>query len=144
MPSTSNQAATVQRFYEQCLNQRKSGILPEIYTEDAILHTPNGERTGLAAIQETVDTVHKMFPDHHFKVEDIIVSGDKAAARWSMTATHTVPLGGVPPTGKSITQNAIVLYRFEGDRIAEQWLQLDQAGVLRQIGIPIPGAPATR
>jgi predicted ester cyclase len=144
MTSTSNQAATVHRFYEQCLNQHQSGILPEIYTEDAILHTPNGERTGLAAIQETVDGVHRMFPDHHFKIEDIIVSGDKAAARWSMTATHTAPIGGIAPTGRPITQNAIVLYRFEGDRIAEQWLQLDLAGVLRQIGVSIPGAPANR
>jgi len=144
MPVTTNPAATIHRFYEQCLNRRQPEILPEIYTEDAILHTPNGERTGLAAIQETVEGVRKMFPDHHFKVEDVIVSGDKASARWSMTATHTAPLGGVPPTGKPITQNAIVFFRFEGDRIAEQWLQLDLLGVLRQIGVPIPGAPVNR
>lgn len=144
MSYTSNQAATIHRFYEQCLNQRQSEILPELYTADAVVHTPNGDRTGLAAIQETVDGVHAMFPDHQFSVEDVIVSGDKAAARWSMTATHTAPIGGVAPTGRPITQNAIVLYRFEDDRIAEQWLQLDQAGVLRQIGVPIPGAPANR
>jgi predicted ester cyclase len=136
--------ATIHRFYEQCLNQHHSDILPELYTPGAILHTPNGDRMGLAAIQETVDGVHRMFPDHQFKVEDVIVSGHKAAARWSMTATHTAPIGGVAPTGRSITQNAIVLYRFEGDRIAEQWMQLDQAGVLRQIGVPILGAPANR
>jgi len=141
MPVTTSPATTIHRFYEECLNQHQSGILPELYTEDAHLHAPNGDAIGLPAIHQMVDRVHAMFPDHTFKVEDVIVSGDKAAARWSMTATHTAPIGGVPPTGKPITQNAIVFYRFQGDRIAEQWLQLDTLGVFRQIGVPLPGAP---
>lgn len=144
MPVATSQTTTIHRFYEECLNQHQSEILSEIYIEDAVLHGPNGDAVGLPAIRQMVDRVHAMFPDHNFKVEDVIVSGDKAAARWSMTATNTAPLGGIPPTGKPITQNAIVFYRFQGDRIAEQWLQLDQLGVLRQIGVPIPGAPQNR
>ena len=137
-----DQAAAIHRFYEECLNQHQSGVLPEIFTPNAVLHTPNGEATGLAAIEQTVDRVHAMFPDHRFVVEDVVVHGDKGAARWSMTATNTAPLGGIPPTGRAITQRAIVFYRFEGNKVAESWLQLDQVGVLRQIGVHVPGAPA--
>lgn len=136
-----DQAATIRRFYEECLNQHQSGIISEIFTPDAVAHTPNGDSTGLTAIQQTVERVHAMFPDHHFVVDDVVANGDKAAARWTMTATNTAPLGGIPPTGKPITQRAVVFYRFEGDKIAEFWLQIDQVGVLRQIGVQIPGAP---
>ena len=142
MPAVANdRAATIHRFYEKCLNEHQSGILSEIFTPDAIAHTPNGDATGLANIQQTVERVHMMFPDHHFVVDDIVTNGDKAAARWTMTATNTAPLGGIAPTGRPITQRAVVFYRFQGDKIAEFWLQLDQVGVLRQIGVQIPGAP---
>jgi hypothetical protein len=36
----------------------------------------------------------------------------------------------------------VVFYRFEGAKIAEVWIQVDQLGVLRQIGVQIPGLPA--
>jgi predicted ester cyclase len=144
MSSTGNQLAIIHRFYEECLNQHNSGILPELFTPDAILHAPNGDANGLAAIQQTVERVHAMFPDHHFVVEDALVCGDKGAARWSMTAINTAPLGGIPPTGKQITQNAIVFCRFKDEKIAEYWLQLDQLGVFRQLGVPVPGAVANR
>ncbi len=144
MSVITDQATTIHRFYDQCLNQRQSGLLPELFTADVVAHTPNGDSTGLAAVQQTVERVHAMFPDHHFTIDDIIVSGDKAAARWTMTATNTAPIGGIPPTGKPITQRANVFYRFEDGKIAELWLQLDQIGVLRQIGVQIPGAQPAR
>jgi predicted ester cyclase len=82
-----------------------------------------------------------MFPNHHFTVEDVVASGDKAAARWTMTAVNTAPIAGVAPTGRPITQKAIVFYRFQDGKIAEFWIQLDQVGVFRQIGVALPGVP---
>ncbi len=75
-----DQATAIHRFYEECLNQHRSEVLSEIFTPDAVFHAPNGDATGVAAIQQTVDRVHAMFPDHHFVVEDIVVHGDKGAA----------------------------------------------------------------
>jgi len=140
MPSTA-QASTIHRFYEECINQHHSEIIPELFTSNVILHASNGgvDATGLPAIRQTVDRVHAMFPDHHFIVDDVVASGDKAAARWSMTATNTAPIAGIPPSGKPINQHAVVFYRFEDGKIAELWLQMDQLGVLRQIGVQIPG-----
>jgi predicted ester cyclase len=82
-----------------------------------------------------------MFPSHHFTVEDVVANGDKAAARWTMTAVNTAPIAGVAPTGCPITQQAIVFYRFEDGKIAEFWIQLDQVGVFLQIGVALPGVP---
>jgi len=141
MPVTTTDPATsIHRFYEECLNQHQSEVLSEIFTPDVVAHTPTGDSTGIPLLQQTVERVHAMFPDHNFVVEDIVIQGDKGAARWTMTATHTAPLAGIPPTGKPIIQQANVFYRFEDNKITEFWLQLDQIGVLRQIGAPVPGA----
>jgi steroid delta-isomerase-like uncharacterized protein len=144
--AATDQASTIHRFYEQCLNQNRPELIPELFSPNVVLHSSTGDATGLLAIRQTVDRVRAMFPDYHFVVEDVITNGDKAAARWSMTATNTAPIAGIPPTGRPITQNAIVFYRFEDGKITEFWLQMDQLGVLRQIGVKIPGVqlPATQ
>lgn len=140
MSAVPDHAAVIHRFYEQCLNQYDSDILPQLVAPNIILHASTGEASGLDAIRRTVDNVHAMFPNHHFTVDDVVVNGDKAAARWTMTALNTAPIAGIPPTGRPITNRAIVFYRFENGKIAELWLQMDQIGVFRQIGVQLPGA----
>lgn len=137
--TTLDHAAVIHTFYEQCLNQHRSELLPDLFTPNAAFHSSTGDSTGLDAVRQTVDRVHAMFPNHNFTVDDVVVNGDKAAARWTMTAINTAPIAGVSPTGRPITQHAVVFYRFEGNKIAELWIQLDQLGVLRQIGVQIPG-----
>jgi steroid delta-isomerase-like uncharacterized protein len=141
MSANRDHAAVIRAFYEQCLNEYNSELLPELVTPTIALHSSTGDNVGLDAVRRTVDNVHAMFPKHHFVVEDIVVNGDKAAARWTMTAINTAPIAGVPATGRPITNSAIVFYRFEDGKIAELWLQMDQIGVLRQIGVQLPGGP---
>jgi steroid delta-isomerase-like uncharacterized protein len=135
----SSHAEVIRRFYEQCLNQYNSDLIPELFTPDVALHASTGDAIGIEAVRRTVANVHAMFPEHRFVVEDVVANGDKAAARWTMTAINSAPIAGVPPTGKPITNSAVVFYRFHEDRIAELWLQMDQVGVFRQIGVPLPG-----
>jgi predicted ester cyclase len=141
MSANRDHAAVIHAFYEQCLNEYNSELLPELVTPNIALHTGTGDSIGVDVVRRSIDNVHAMFPNHHFVVEDVVVNGDKAAARWTMTAVNTAPIAGVPPTGRPITNSAIVFYRFEGGKIAELWLQMDQIGLLRQIGVQLPGLP---
>lgn len=141
MPAAVDHATVIHRFYEQVLNQHNSELIPELFTPAVVTHATTGNGAGIEAIRRSVDSVHGLFPKHHFTVEDVVVNGDKAAARWTMTAVNTAPIAGVPPTGKPITNSAIVFYRFEGGKIAELWIQIDQLGVFRQIGVQLPGGP---
>jgi predicted ester cyclase len=50
------------------------------------------------------------------------------SARWGSQA------GVYPAGGKSVTWGATVIFRFEGGRIAEEWVNRDELAVLRQIG----------
>jgi len=96
----------------------------------------------LDALEQNAQRVRSLFPNGQFTVDDVVSNGDKAAAHWTMTATHTAPVAGVAPTGKPIVNHGVVFYRFENGKIAELWFQIDQVGVLQQLGVNIPGAPA--
>jgi steroid delta-isomerase-like uncharacterized protein len=130
---------TVRRFYEECLNGNRIELLPALMSETIVVHP--SERNGLEDFRAFLGELRTVFPDQRFHVEDIFGRGDRVAARWTMQATHSAPLAGIAATGKKVTQTANIIYRMEDGKIAEFWSQIDQAGMLRQLGA-LPPAPA--
>lgn len=140
-PEAAN-AETVRKLYDEALNQNRPELLPELLTEDIVFHGTTEEQ-GMAAYQAMTGRLRVAFGDMRFTIHDLIASGDRVVVRWSMTANHQGPLAGIPATGKPIQQRANVIYRMEGGKIAEGWAQMDQIGVLRQLGVdPLANAKA--
>ena len=47
---------------------------------------------------------------------------------------------GVPPTGKSVSFGVIDIIRMAGGKCVEHWGQMDNMGLMQQLGaIPAPG-----
>ena len=79
------------------------------------------------------------FPNLHFTFEDLIAEGDKVVVRETMSGTQQGELMGIPPTGKQFSVTGIEIYRFEGGKIVEHWLESDMLGLLQQLGaLPSP------
>jgi steroid delta-isomerase-like uncharacterized protein len=136
----SANAAAVRRLFEEVLNRQNTALLPTLLDPDVLFHGASEEQ-GIAAYQALVARVRVAFPDQRFTIEDTIASGDRVVVRWNMEATHSGPLAGIPATGKRVTQRAIVIYRFKDGKVAEAWTQMDQVGMLRQLGRdPLPAA----
>jgi steroid delta-isomerase-like uncharacterized protein len=134
---TASEAAnieTVRKLYEEALNDNQPELLSELLSEDVVFHTTTEER-GIAAYRALTEQLRAAFGDMHFTIHDLIGSGDRVVVRWSMEAKHQGAFRGIPATGKPIQQKANVIYRMEGGKVAEGWAQMDQLGVLRQIGI---------
>jgi steroid delta-isomerase-like uncharacterized protein len=129
----------VRRLYEEYLNQNHPELLSSLVSEDVVLHSATEER-GIAAYAVLTDRLRTAFPDMHFTLLDLIACDDRVVVRWTMDATHEGPLAGIPATGKRVQQRANVICRMENGKIAEIWAQMDQVGMLRQLGIdPLAG-----
>jgi steroid delta-isomerase-like uncharacterized protein len=132
--------ALVQRFYDEGWNANNLDVYEELVTEDFVDHQalpglPPG-REGFKALNVMFRSA---FPDVWVNVEALAAEGDKVAARWTSTGTHQGDLFGIPPTGRTVNVSATVLYRVEGDRLAEGWINRDDVGMMRQLGvIPSP------
>ena len=132
-------AEAVRKLYEEVLNQNQPERLSNLFHEDVLFHGATEEK-GIVAYQVLVARLRTAFPDQHFTLQDLIANEDRVVVRWTMDAKHAGPLAGIPATGKQVQQRAIVIYRFEGGKIAEVWAQMDLIGMLRQLGIePLAG-----
>lgn len=94
-----------------------------------------GAPDGPEGIQQAARLFREALPDWRSDVDLLIAEGDFVVELFTARGTHRGELMGVPPTGKTIVLPGINIFRIEGDRIVERWGQLDQLGLLRQLGL---------
>ena len=75
------------------------------------------------------------FPDFHFKLEDMIVQGNKVVLRIPFTGTHLGKFQGQEPTGKKISVTETLILRIEDGKVAEMWEDYDEYGMKIQLGL---------
>ena len=81
------------------------------------------------------------FPDLQVTVHETLVDRDLFASRTTFTGTHRGDLMGLPPTGQTVTVEAIDIGRIEEGRAAERWGGLNMYALLVQLGvIPAPNS----
>lgn len=117
------------------LNDRDRDLFRGLHTEDVIVHAPTGDVHGVDALIDVEWSHIEAFPDLRYELEDMIEEGDRIATRHRAVGTHEGELMGIEPTGKQVEFPVMIMFRFEGERVAEAWLNADRLGMLRQLGV---------
>jgi len=127
--------AIVRRAFE-AWNAGDLDRIGEIWSADYVHHDPaEPDVRSLEDYKRYVAYVHAGYPDVHFSAEAMLAEGDKVAARYEMRATDTVGREHRPPTGKRVTITGSAIYRLAGGQIAEMWVNWDEMGYYRQLGV---------
>jgi len=115
-----------------------------LVAEDCVHHGALPQAQGRAGFTTIITKLRAAFPDLQMKVEDVIVEGDRAMVRLTMTGTNQGPLTFVrlqlPATGKTVTVDQIHVLRVADNRIVETWFGQDQLALFRQLGVTIGAA----
>lgn len=111
-------------------------LADELLTADFVDHDPNNPedfRTPDGA-KEEVMAYRTAFPDMSVTVTEQDAEGDKVTSSWKVTGTHDGDLMGIAPTGNKVEISGKTVARIEEGKVAEEWHEWDQAGLLRQVG----------
>jgi steroid delta-isomerase-like uncharacterized protein len=128
--------ALVRRQFEELINRKNLSIIDSDMAPDFVDHEAvPGLPSGLAGVRAWISNLHQVCPDFHVTIEDMIAEGDRVVVRNTWRGTHTGPLLGIPPTGRSFVLKGIVIWRIADARICERWATLDQLGFLQQLGM---------
>ena len=106
---------SVRNHFEDFVNKRNAAVIRKNMTIDFYDHDgPGGKPTGVDGDEQMMLAMYESMPDLHLTIEDMIAEGDKVMCRnvWRWT---------VATTGKKMQFHGFVLWRFEGDKIAERW-----------------------
>jgi ketosteroid isomerase-like protein len=107
----------------RCLEAYRPGNLSaleqladEYYAADYILHDPDWPDLppGPAGAKQFARRVYQDAPDTKVTVEDLVAEGDKVASRFTVSSTDAA-------TGKPARYLGMLISRFAGGKIAEEW-----------------------
>ncbi len=129
---------TFRRYVEEVWKDEKLDIADEVFAEKYLSHQSDGTalERGPEDVKKFVKEYRSAFSDIEDIVEDMIGEGDRVVTRWTLRVTHTGEFRGIPATGKRITITGIGIFRFsEEGKVVESWDNLDQLGMLRQLGV---------
>lgn len=141
-PPTDGELLT-RRYFEELFNRQHlqacDEIVAPLYTEHATapFGGPEPGLVGPEATRETVRWLLDQFPDLHFTVEAVVVSGDLIAALVLGEGTNLGPIGPIPATGKRFSSRATHWFRTEGNRLAEHWATRDDLTTMLQLGLVV-------
>jgi steroid delta-isomerase-like uncharacterized protein len=123
------------RFLE-FINTASEKLAQELISPSAVFHVPGRTEPmrGPAGYLAIIGMMRGGFPDIQWTLEEMVAEGDKIAARFTMRGTHRGTFFGVPPTGKTISVQAMNIYRLSGGQFVEEHGQPDMLGLLQQIG----------
>lgn len=126
-----------ERIWIEGLNRGDVAAADEVFAKECTVHITGVAQPirGLAAWKEFIAGLLTAFPDLHFTIEEQLTDGPRVAIRWHATGTHRGPLGPVPPTGRSVSLDGLIIDHLEGGKVAERWEQWDQSCMLQQLGL---------
>lgn len=135
--------ALIRRFAEE-MNKGNLKVYDDLFGHDYVVHPPKSMNlpnpANLAIRVQIAKTFLSAFPDLRHSVDDLIAEGDKVVARLTVSGTHKGDFRGIPPTGKRVTTQGIVVFRISNGKIVEEWALLDSMGLMQQLGdISPPG-----
>ena len=97
---------------------------------------PTGEIfDGVDAVRGYYAASRAAFPDQRNRVIALHHADDGVIVEFDLMGTHTGPMRGIPPTGRTFTCRMVALFLFEDDRIVCERVYFDAATILRQLGI---------
>ncbi len=133
--SLEDNKALVQRFIDEVFNAGNTAAIADFCVPGSMF---------AGGIEGQIKAMKTAFPDNHFTIDDILAEGNKVAIRVTTHGTNTGPLVGlpafgrletpVPPTGNSVTGSGMNIFTVSDGKIVSFAAELDQIGLLRQLG----------
>ena len=116
-------------------------IAPDATDHSTVGGKPKMEK-GSASFRAIVSMFRSAMPDIKLSIDDEVYAGDKVAHRWHLDGTDTGGMMGMPPSGKKLHFSGITTVLMREGKIVERWANVDELGLLQQLGIapPPPGS----
>jgi predicted ester cyclase len=146
---TEAEAKAIGDIYVRARNEANLDLLNDIMAPDVVVHDTGYPENivGLDALKKQYAATHAAVPDVKFSLDEMYVKGDKVVWVFTMTGTITgpfrLPMGELPPTGRSILVTGAAIDKVADGKIVEEWVFYNPLGILVPAGFTLtpPSAP---
>jgi len=140
--------ATVRRLYDEFWNAEQLEAADALFHPDYVFDEGYGAGApSVGAMKEAALFWHRVLPNIHFTIEDIIAEGETVVVRWTARGAHQgdweMELGTVPASGQATTTPGTSSYYLRDGKIIRDENHIDFVSLLKQMGARIEASVAT-
>jgi steroid delta-isomerase-like uncharacterized protein len=137
--STEANKVVIRRWFDEYWNAGKLEVADELLHRDYVSALGYGAGSpSVAASKEGNATWHRILPDIHFTIEDMVAEGDTVVARWTARGTHQgdweTQIGTLPASGKVTATAGTSSYALCDGKIVREVNHIDFENLIAQIG----------
>jgi steroid delta-isomerase-like uncharacterized protein len=125
------------RFIYECWNGGDLPSVAELIAPRCLHHDPVFPHMteGVASMQHQIQRSRRSFPDLTFTITDTIAEKDEVVLHWNVSGTHQGEFLGIPPTHQKATIAGTSIFRIEGGKIVEEWVNWNLMSLMQQLGV---------
>ncbi len=128
------------RMVDEIFNQKKCDQVSELLASNYSASDPSLSRDGGAdRLAQIARALTSAMPDLRYVVDEVLTSGDRLAARWTITGTVTGKLFGIDGKGAGIRVTGSSFATVADGKLVSSTILWDAHGFLRQLnaaGVP--------
>lgn len=133
--SASSHEILIRDYVEAVFNRHELDGLETYWVEDLSSHWMGQESLrGLPEWRRAMEGFFAAFPDISYTLDDSFFDGDRGVWRGRWRGTQRGDWAGIAASGRTAEWTAVIIGRFSGGRLAEDWVQYDRYGLYRQLG----------
>jgi predicted ester cyclase len=133
----ATQVLGYQQIWTDGMNRGDVSVADQSFSDDCVIHVtgfPEAIR-GVEAWKAAAAGFLAAFPGMKITIDEQISAGDTTVTRWHARAVHNGSFGPIPPTGRTVAFDGLILDHLVDGKVKERWEQFDQAVILQQIGV---------
>ncbi len=116
---------------DELIGKGNFGLVEEIFSADYVAHAGGKDFTGHEFIKRFIRQLRSAIPDIRVeKIEFHMNVGDMITWQRTLSGTHQADLMGIPAIGQKVEWRDMLVTRFDGGKIAEEWSVSELAGEL--------------
>ena len=132
-----NNLTLARRLYAEAWGTGDLSVVDELVPSEFLDHRLGSH--GPKEYGRAIENLRHTFPDLRLCIEEQRAEGDTVTTRCVFSGTDGGGVLWYPPTGREATFTATFTDRFSAGRLVEHWGGSDTAGLLQQLGLPLPG-----
>lgn len=133
------EASPLRQIIDLLFNQGDLSGVDDLLAAGSAVHLPAwGMPPNRMGLKLFIGTLRTALPDLECTIQDEILESGEMTAHWTMRGTHRGFFLGSPPSGKPVEVRGTLFARARDGLIVEIWVQMDQFGMLQQLGIVPP------
>jgi predicted ester cyclase len=139
-PSREERVRRLIRVGELEVSGEDEAEVDAYFAPDYVFHGPDGSETAYEGLKGYFAALRAAFDDRSISRGIIVVEGEYIACQTTITGTFVreftrSPVGPLSPNGRRVVFELMNIFRYDDQgRVAEEWVQSDIRGRLRQLG----------